>query len=154
MRSNIPIARRWTPSESSFMSIYYSRQCGGGSTYLQNYQLLNSSPQLGRIFSIFGRISGYMAEWIPSGWVGAAGGRKETAISEPTYPQVRITKICTWPSSLFESNLVIKFGSEDLQNQDRVRPPPSERAFRADADIPVTHVTAGLLAFLLQSNNV
>ena len=86
--------------------------------------------------SHFCRISGSMTtEWLPSGWVGGrAEGRKETAMSEPTYPRAyRITEFGSYisaiHSSLFAPNFMNKFASEDLKNQSRVRPPPSETAF-------------------------
>ena len=74
---------------------------------------------------VYGRV-------ITAGWAGGWGGQKETAMSEPTYPLARITKFGRYMpihSSLFVPNFMTKFGSEDLQSQGRMRPPPSETAF-------------------------
>ena len=78
----------------------------------------------------FGRISGYMAERLPSG---GRVGRKETAMSEPTYHRAiesrNLAGIMPIHCGLFLPNFMTKFGLEDLQSQGRVRPPPSETAF-------------------------
>ena len=88
----------------------------------RRYAELQSGPTVGYIF---GRISRYMAERLPSG--GPVGERAEGNGDERLGDRrTRITKFVWFIpilSSLFVWNLMTKFGSEDLRSHGRVRPP-------------------------------